>query len=360
MGNSNYEKKFVMDEIRDKISILLGITGVGKSSFINCITQKKECKVGDTSKACTQKINQADITNEGYNFYFVDTPGLDDGDGDEKNVAQLDSLKKKYPRINVFIICLKFDDLRLSNSLKTALKKFMEIFPTPSFWDHVLILRTHAERSKKFEKNKKKVEGKLLEGIIGDKDLIEYMKNNNINIPPKLTEFFVDSDEDFKEIDDGTSDEFKNIFNSIREIHPIYKEVKENIKEYVNEEKIGGSSFIHIKTDKHILFTDFDGKEHETIQTILDEKYNLDNNRPILFEVKREQAKEPRGSVCFRNQFKTRYYLIKYYQINGDRKRVECEIEWRWENKGNEADVQGEEYRKKLSDRYKADIGCCC
>ena len=169
MGNSCYEKKFVMDDIRDKISILLGITGVGKSSFINSITKKKECKVGDTPKACTQKINQSDISNEGYNFYFVDTPGLDDGEGDEKNIAQLDDLKKKYPRINVFLICLKFDDLRLSNSLKTALKKFMEIFPTPTFWDHVLILRTHAERSKKFEKNKKKVEGKLLEGIIEDK-----------------------------------------------------------------------------------------------------------------------------------------------------------------------------------------------
>ena len=357
MGNSNYEKKFAMDEIRDKISILLGITGVGKSSFINCITKKKECKVGDTSKACTQKINQADISNEGYNFYFVDTPGLDDGDGDEKNIAQLDSLKKKYPRINVFIICLKMDDLRLSNSLKTALKKFMEIFPTPTFWDHVLILRTHAERSKKFEKKKQKMEGTLLEGMIGDKDLIGFMKNNCINIPSKLNEFFVDSDD---ELDEGTLEEFQNIFNSIREIHPIYKEVKENIIEYVNEEKIDDSNFIHIKTDKHILFKDFDGQEHETIQTILDERYNLDNNRPILIEVRRDQAKEPRGSVCFKNQFKTRYYLIKYYQINGDRKRIECEIEWRWENKGNEADVQGEQYREKLYKRYNEELGCCC
>jgi GTPase SAR1 family protein len=354
MGNSCYEKKFVMDDIRDKISILLGITGVGKSSFINSITKKKECKVGDTPKACTQKINQSDISNEGYNFYFVDTPGLDDGEGDEKNIAQLDDLKKKYPRINVFLICLKFDDLRLSNSLKTALKKFMEIFPTPTFWDHVLILRTHAERSKKFEKNKKKVEGKLLEGIIEDKDLILFMKNNCINIPSQLKEFFVDSDE---ELDEGTLEEFQNIFNSVRAIHPIYKEVKEEIKEYVNEEKIDGSSFIHIKTDKHIFFKDFDGQEHETVQTVEDERYNLDDNRPILLEVKRDQAKDPRGMLCWSNQFKTRYYLVKFYQINGNRRRVECEIEWRWENKGNEADVKGEEYRKKLDNKYNKN--CC-
>ena len=184
------------------------ITGVGKSSFINAITKKKECKVGDTTKACTQEIKEADIGNEGFNFYFVDTPGLDDGKGDEKNMAQLDSLRKKYPRINAFIISLKFDDLRLSSSLKLALKKFMDIFPTPTFWDHVLILRTHAERSKKFEKNKAKVEGKLLEGIKEDKDLLDYMKQNSITAPIKLKEFFVDSDD---ELDEGTLEEFQNI-----------------------------------------------------------------------------------------------------------------------------------------------------
>ena len=108
---------------------------------------------------------------------------------------------------------------------------------------------------------------------------------------------------------------------------------------------------------KHIFFKDFDGTEHETIQTIEDERYNLDNNRPILQEVKREQNKDPRGPLCWKDQYKTRYYLVKFYQINGNRRRVECEIEYRWENKGNEADVQGEEYRQKLDKKY---IKNCC
>jgi predicted GTPase len=145
------ENKFIMDEFKDKVSVLLGITGVGKSSFINAITKKKICKVGDGSDSCTQKIVQADVANNGYNYYFVDTPGLDDGEGDQQNIPQLENLKQKYPRINVFIICLKFNEIRLSLSLKNALIKFMEIFPTPSFWDHVLILRTHSERSKNIE-----------------------------------------------------------------------------------------------------------------------------------------------------------------------------------------------------------------
>ena len=48
MGNQTYENKFKMDEIKDKVVILLGKTGDGKSFFINSITKKNECKVGNT------------------------------------------------------------------------------------------------------------------------------------------------------------------------------------------------------------------------------------------------------------------------------------------------------------------------
>ena len=50
MGNQTYENKFKMDEIKDKVVILLGKTGDGKSSFINSITKKNECKVGNTTE----------------------------------------------------------------------------------------------------------------------------------------------------------------------------------------------------------------------------------------------------------------------------------------------------------------------
>jgi GTP-binding protein EngB required for normal cell division len=359
MGSQSYEYKFndKMDEVKDKIAILLGITGVGKSSFINCITKTTRCKVGDDTKSCTQAIMQSDMSKDGYNFYFVDTPGLDDGEGDEKNIAQLNSIKKKYPRINTMIICLKFDDLKLSNSLKKSLIQFMEIFPCHDFWNHVIILRTHAERSSKFEKKKKKIEGKLLEGIHNDKELGDYMKKNGIEVPANLKEFFVDSD--MEELDDDTQIEYKNVLNAIKNIYPLYKEVKEEIKEYINELKEGEISFIHILTDKHIKFIDFDGKEHEKVLRVGDEKYNLNGFRPLLVEVKRDQEKEPRGILCWSNQFKTHYTLVKIYEINGERKRVESMLEYRWEYKTEEGEKEGEDYRKYLNDQYNKDI-CQC
>ena len=354
MGNQNYENKFILDDIRDKTSVLLGLTGAGKSSFINAITQKNNCKVAPTIKACTKKINQSDINYDGYNFYFVDTPGLDDGEGDKDNINQLGDLTKKYPRINTLIICIKINDLRFTSSLKMSLQKFMEIFPNKKFWDHVLIVRTFAVESKKLGKMKNDAKGKILEGIQNDKDLLKFMKTNGIDVPSDIKEFYVDSIPDPDDgLDEETLGEFQNIFDSIKELYPIYKEAIEEIKEYVNEEKDNDTSFIHIKTEKHIIFKDFDGKEHTAIQLLGDEKYNLDGIKPIITETKRDQGDEPRGNwFCWKYQFSTRYYLVKIYEIEGKRKRVECELDKRWEYDNDEAEVDGEDYREKLDKKY--------
>ena len=148
-------------------------------------------------------------------------------------------------------------------------------------------------------------------------------------MPKKLKEFFVESDPD--ELDDKTKEEFNLILKEISTIHPFYKEVKEETKEYINEYKEEKFTFINIRTDKIIKFIDFDNKEHEVVQTIGDECYNLDGYKPIFVDVKREQEEEPRGILCWSNQFKTHYYLIKIYEIGGGRKRIQSELEWRWE-----------------------------
>lgn len=346
MGCSTYENRFKMDEIKDIVAILLGKTGVGKSSFINSITNKNECKIGNESKACTTKIHCVDISKNGLNFYFVDTPGLDDGKGDEKNIKKLGDIRKKYPRINVFIICIEFTEIRLTKSMKMALKEFMTIFPCHKFWDHVIILRTKSFQSARFEEYKQNVEGQLVKGINEDEELIDFMNKNKINRPCNLKEYFVDSYP--KNLDNYTKDQFQEILNNISNIYPIYKEVKEETKEYVNEEKDSNSNFLHIRTEKIITFKDFDDKEHCVVQTS-EETYNLDNIKPIFYDLKREQETTPRGILCWKNQFKTKYYEVKIYDIKGNHKRVECFIEYRWESKDKEdGEIPGEIHRMKI------------
>ena len=165
------------------------------------------------------------------------------------------------------------------------------------------------------------------------------------------------------DLDNYTKSQFQEILNNISNIYPIYKEVKEETKEYVNEEKDGESTFIHIKTDNLITFIDFDDKEHCVVKTS-EEKYNLDNIRPLLREVKREQSTTPRGILCWKNQFRTDYYEVKIYDIKGNHKRVECFIEYRWEPKDKKegqnqqiiGEIPGENYRIILNNQIQENI----
>ena len=42
--------------LKDRVVVLLGETGAGKSTFINSITNSNECKTSPNSKACTHQI----------------------------------------------------------------------------------------------------------------------------------------------------------------------------------------------------------------------------------------------------------------------------------------------------------------
>ena len=54
MGNTNdlvdQYKNMNIDETKEKVFVLLGLTGVGKSSFINGITNTQKCEIGHNAK----------------------------------------------------------------------------------------------------------------------------------------------------------------------------------------------------------------------------------------------------------------------------------------------------------------------
>ena len=75
------DKRFEVNN-RRKFILVIGVTGTGKSSFINFMTNKDECKVSDEGESCTKDYKIVDIYHKDTIYYFVDTPGLDDSEGD--------------------------------------------------------------------------------------------------------------------------------------------------------------------------------------------------------------------------------------------------------------------------------------
>ena len=243
----------------------------------------KYCKAIDINHP--RKVN---LGKEGYNFYFVDTPGLDGGYGEQNEAIfpQLNELRNLLPQINAFILCLSFFDCRITKTLFDTLSILMKIYPCENFWNNVLIIRTFSIRNEEFEKSRKKIEDIFLENIKKNIKLIEFMRENNINIPSKIKEYFVDCNTEEDEIDQATLNEFDAILGQISKLYPICKEIKEELNICVKEEKIGELKIIHEIKNKCITFKDFNGQIDNATQKMNEEKYYLNalNNKDILNE----------------------------------------------------------------------------
>ena len=90
----------------DNIKVLvLGWTGVGKSSFCNYLSNSSKFEVGELSNTCTDKINVGEI--EGYHISIFDTPGLGEEDLliDFKNYKKI--IKELESGTDIIIICMK-------------------------------------------------------------------------------------------------------------------------------------------------------------------------------------------------------------------------------------------------------------
>ena len=210
----------------DYICLVLGETGVGKSTFINGITRTKECKVSNKGKACTRHFKIVRTQYNRSNYSLIDTPGLNDAKGDEKNINQIRSALLNYPKFRAILFLLKFQDIRLTKSMAKNLKILMQCFPLKYFWKHVFIVRTHADTSsKKFEREKAKIRNSIVNSIIeydDFKDLKNYMIQHNIEFPQVIDEFYVDNDDEDPDNFDNNEAEFSKIFNKIKGTKPMF------------------------------------------------------------------------------------------------------------------------------------------
>ena len=358
MGNTTDSivkyRNMQINESLEKVFVLLGETGVGKSSFINGITKTQDCDVGDDASSCTKNIMMTNTIINGTNYYIIDTPGFQDSKIEEEKIIQILQDLRKYQRICAILICLRYNETKLSKPVKKTLMEIMNIFPSYDFWEHTLIIRTWCQLNDiKLENHKNKYNGILLKGISEDSELVKFMEQKNIQLPSELSEFYVDSD---TEIDHRTQEEYKKILERIKNLLPIYKMVVIKDEEDTFETKEGDVAYLNILTYRHYTFTDFNDITKSITNKINQERYNLNNHMPSISFVKREQEKEPRGILCWSNQYNTHYMAVKIYDINHKERREEYEIISRYEGKKREDDEAGEQMRERLENALKQQI----
>lgn len=203
-----------MNDNEDYISIVLGETGVGKSTFINSITKSKNCKTSYDVTRCTNKYNVTRTIHNEKEYYFIDTPGFLEARGDEVYLNELKKAIIEYPKIRCLIILIHFEDRRINQILLENIKLLMEYFPTKKFFEHVIIVRTKAyDKYLKFSKEKMK------NIFINSEVIKDLAKSKNLEIPKEFSEYYVNCEED--NYDEYVLAEFEKIFYRISKTPPI-------------------------------------------------------------------------------------------------------------------------------------------
>jgi hypothetical protein len=208
----------------------------------------------------------------------------------------------------------------------------MECFPLKDFWKYVFIIRTHADTShKKFEREKKKIEGSIVKCIKQDdfKDFRQFMDTKGIALPDLITEFYVDCDneDEPEERFESNKVQFDLIFNSIGNGLKMFKE----IKKIDSEELDKSGTFEKLITKRTIVYIDQSDNQISSEPYILNEKELC--NYPVVKRIPRKRA----GTViseCRKTKVHMYYYETCVYNIDG--KEVngsECKIKDEWKIK---------------------------
>ena len=114
--------KFKIAKGKKFVFLLIGKTGVGKSSTVNALLGKDIAPVGDF-EATTMKVEEFDAEMGDINFTVIDTPGLcDDLTEKENDKKYLDLIRKKIKQVDSMWYVTRLDETRVTADEKKAIK----------------------------------------------------------------------------------------------------------------------------------------------------------------------------------------------------------------------------------------------
>jgi len=177
---------------------VIGETGTGKSSLCNVIAGKPATSdffpVGHEldSKTWETTVNPAKWKGDGFDIEIIDTPGLDDPNGpqkDDENIAEMIKKLKKLDHVHLFFVIFNGEVPRLSRTLMELLKIFRDMFGPHFLMNTVFGFSRWSfdKRAIKTRQQQQKTEASLTE------DLNNKLRENGFQLRKDVPAVFIDS-----------------------------------------------------------------------------------------------------------------------------------------------------------------------
>ena len=153
-NNEIENKKLNKEEIlkaKENGFILIGKTGVGKTTLLNLIYKDNVGKVGHSTKSETIKSNyyciKEKVKSDDIYFCIIDTPGLFDTNGIKEDTKQKEDIKNLISRekikIKGLLFLTNYQNERFDFSEQDTLIQYNAIFPLKEFWKRIILIFTH-------------------------------------------------------------------------------------------------------------------------------------------------------------------------------------------------------------------------
>ena len=109
--------------------LVIGRTGVGKSTLINNLLGKEVASVGHTLQSETPDVNPHEVTVEGVQIVVYDTPGLGDVKGEEEERRHLKYMEEvlAQKKIHLVVYCFQMKNTIMTSSVVGAIRRYHQI-----------------------------------------------------------------------------------------------------------------------------------------------------------------------------------------------------------------------------------------
>jgi hypothetical protein len=170
--------------------LLIGETGVGKSSFGDALLHQKRFQCGRDPLGVTRATQSGEVVIDGITRCVIDSPGFEDprgGDVDEGHLSQMVQFLKDYPKgILVIALVVPCTTTRLRQGIQKIIHQMDQMFQNSDIWRHVCLVFSFY--GPHFEQDRE-----ILSSILGGclRDVI--VGATKINYKPEIPAFFVDS-----------------------------------------------------------------------------------------------------------------------------------------------------------------------